>query len=919
MKIFSFIFFSLLLFLQTIFAESAVLPFRKPVDFFSSEEYKGNKRIWDVEMNDMGLVYIAASEQLCIFDGIEWESYQANGCLRDLYFDASSKRMYAAGDNFFGYYLTDDCNLPEFNLLYHNDDNTHFLNFWKIIPKNNYLYVQTHEDVYIFNLHDNELTKCFSSEQGNIWYIFDGGDRIFGQADNELFYIQGDTVTFSGLKEQDRIVEVKATDEGIKYITEFGGIRKFKEGVSVNLFPELNKHLSRMRVFSARIMDNGNYLLGTVLDGAYVVGSDGKILERINEDFGLHYSTVLSLTEDGYDNYWFGFDGGLVKYSSNSSEMFYTSRNQNIGDVYSSIICDDILVLGTNKGLYWVDSESVSHSVPGINGVVWTIIDCGEFLSIVLDDNLYTLYPDGQINKILSNVWRLSEWKGIDNLYYCSDKEGIILLEKKNGKLQIRNRLYSKEPYYRVPLKNDSMGDLWVDGLWGGVQRIILDREKRKIIKDRFYPVGDEQSMTLSHWVDNQIVFSQGSDCYVYDRDKDRIIKSNYYSNICHLFQNGAFSLLEKNNLYFNFCQNKFGIVSRNADTLSVVSSSCFRPEDYNYSENYSCFSELNDSLIVIGCNNGVAVYNARVVEPTSADLCLYQCSYQKKGDIYYIKTKDAGVLSFPYNANDIRIRMIGLVPMRSVFYSLDNGDTISMNNSSTVVIPYLSHGYHNIVFKDGSGKVIFTLNLKRNEHWAYSWWFVLLVIIILSILSICLITYINHRSEVLKRKYALKQQEMMESQRIKFENVKLSMELKERNARLTSVAINDITVNNILKNIENALDQAASESSDIKNAIRPVKKLVNNYYRENGSWSAFEAYFNGIYDGFLDRLKATYPQLSQNEIKICSYIRMGMSTKEIASLMNIEVISAESARYRLRKNMGLSRPESLTETISKI
>ena len=73
------------------------------------------------------------------------------------------------------------------------------------------------------------------------------------------------------------------------------------------------------------------------------------------------------------------------------------------------------------------------------------------------------------------------------------------------------------------------------------------------------------------------------------------------------------------------------------------------------------------------------------------------------------------------------------------------------------------------------------------------------------------------------------------------------------------------------------------------------------------------------VYDGFIDRLKQKYPHLTQNDIKICSYIRMGMSSKEIASLMNIEVISAQSARYRLIKNMGLSQEDSLSDIISKI
>ena len=157
MRYFAFIYLFLLVFTRTVPAVSSPLPFSKPVDYFPGDQYKGNKRVWDVELNDTGLTFVAASEQLCIFDGMEWESYQANGCIRDLYFDSSSGRMYTAGDNFFGYYEIDDCNLPVFNLLYHNEDNTQFQNFWKIIPKNDILYIQTHEDVYSYRLTDGSL------------------------------------------------------------------------------------------------------------------------------------------------------------------------------------------------------------------------------------------------------------------------------------------------------------------------------------------------------------------------------------------------------------------------------------------------------------------------------------------------------------------------------------------------------------------------------------------------------------------------------------------------------------------------------------------------------------------------------------------------------------------------------------------
>ena len=74
--------------------------------------------------------------------------------------------------------------------------------------------------------------------------------------------------------------------------------------------------------------------------------------------------------------------------------------------------------------------------------------------------------------------------------------------------------------------------------------------------------------------------------------------------------------------------------------------------------------------------------------------------------------------------------------------------------------------------------------------------------------------------------------------------------------------------------------------------------------------------------DGLEERAKlsgAAKLNLTNNDMKICAYVKLGMSTKEIAELMNIEISSAESARYRLRKNMGLAQSDSLTEIVSKI
>lgn len=901
------------------FAAAVELPLFKHLENISSNTYGGNKRVWDIEFSDNGTIFVAASEQLCVWDGMDWHSYKSCGCIRDLYFDKESSRLYASGDNYFGYWFQDEYGRFVFSPLYYSDDNLNRQFFWKIIPQGNRLYVQTHENIYYYSLNENKLGDALAT--GHVGYIFsDGGDSIFGQVDGILYHFQDDEATSTGIRENDRIVEVRCDGDDIIYITELGGVRRLHNGISYDVFPKLNKTMQQQRVFSAKILDDGSYILGTVLDGAYVVSPDGVVTEHFNEENGMNYSTVLCMTCTGNGDFWFGLDGGVAYYDSKASDLLYYSKNKNIGYVYSSVFWNGHLYLGTNKGLYMVDSNRESSLVPDMTGVTWRLANCGEFMVAEIDNVIYAIYPNGHYEKIISNIWKFSSWEGIDNLYYCSDNDGIILLEKKDGKLAVRNRLENCKGFSRVPLKNDNMGNLWVDGLWGGVQRLALDKDKRRVVKSKFYPVGDKNTIVLAHYIDHQVVFTSKRECYVYDRDEDTVKCSAFYSNICRHFDSDIYSFYQQGNLYFNFAGGKMGVVARSGDTCSYLSGVFSRYEDFDFSENCSLFTELNDSLAAIGCNNGLILYNTNINNHHDyPPVRIVQFRYDVKGKTDYSSVKDNDDVIVPYNATNLTIQLSGLSKNRTVYYSIDGHGKCLIRKHSYINLPYLSPGSHHICIYNGTGDLLLSMEMKIRSHWTRSWWFLLTTIVLSLFIILFFLMILKHRTVVLKRKYSLKQAEMMERERIKYENEKLSLALHERNAKLTTLAINDITVNNMLKEIENELNKASEGSNEIRTAVRPVKKVIERYFRENGSWEAFETYFNGVYDGFFDRLKTKYPQLTQNEVKICSYIRLGMSTKEIASLMNIEVSSAESARYRLRKNMGLASNESLSNLISGI
>ena len=95
---------------------------------------------------------------------------------------------------------------------------------------------------------------------------------------------------------------------------------------------------------------------------------------------------------------------------------------------------------------------------------------------------------------------------------------------------------------------------------------------------------------------------------------------------------------------------------------------------------------------------------------------------------------------------------------------------------------------------------------------------------------------------------------------------------------------------------------------------INRLSDKIRHNIDEEESWKKLEDNFNIVHNNFMTRLKDRYPNLSSNDLKLAAYIRMDLLTKEIAPLLNISERGLESARFRLRKKLGLGRNESLSE-----
>ncbi|MGB5264155.1 MAG: LuxR C-terminal-related transcriptional regulator, partial [Lutimonas sp.] len=103
------------------------------------------------------------------------------------------------------------------------------------------------------------------------------------------------------------------------------------------------------------------------------------------------------------------------------------------------------------------------------------------------------------------------------------------------------------------------------------------------------------------------------------------------------------------------------------------------------------------------------------------------------------------------------------------------------------------------------------------------------------------------------------------------------------------------------------------------KNLIKPVIKIIDKSLNHDDDWEFFQEAFNNADKDFLQRVKNEYPNLTPNDLRLCAYLRLNLSSKEIAPLLNISYKSVEIKRYRLRKKMELSNEDNLVERILEI
>jgi DNA-binding CsgD family transcriptional regulator len=177
-----------------------------------------------------------------------------------------------------------------------------------------------------------------------------------------------------------------------------------------------------------------------------------------------------------------------------------------------------------------------------------------------------------------------------------------------------------------------------------------------------------------------------------------------------------------------------------------------------------------------------------------------------------------------------------------------------------------------------------------------------------------------NEQKKIFEAETIEKKREIKE-----LKNQQLQYELRHKSQELASSTMNIIRKNEMLYEMMDNISKVTEEirnnpqSNNILMRLSKMEKTIKQNIESDDNWKKFEENFDLVYENYLKRLGEMYPELSTSDKRLCAYLKMDLSSKDIAPLLNMSIRSVEMSRYRLRKKMGLDREVNLSEFLQRL
>lgn len=908
-------------------------------------DFGGGSQSYELTQDANGFVFAANNDGLLMFNGSEWNCFKQpnRSILRSI--EVEDTRIYAGGQNELGYFTPETnhelkyvslleklpetvSNIEEVWNIDHVED--------KLVVRCSHHLLQIDNDSITVLLNDPRLSSSFMLEDD---YYYQLGDSIFNLTENQFVFLTPD---------QDRCIGLIKTELDTLMVLASNGLAS-----------SIGEITSSAMVLNELLINSGvNAVQPTSKGYAFATRRGGLILTNhlllpqrqytVNE--GLQRNDVIAVFEDRHHDLWVGMSNG-IDYIEESSPFKYSHPDSFLlGAGHAVAEYQNELYFGTSNGLFKAipqeDGQTKYELIEGTVGQVYGLDVIGDNLWVGHQVGAF-VYNGSAVQKIENSygVWTHFEIPNNPDHVMAGHYNGLYIFAKQQNSWVLEKQLEGFAESSRIGCY---AGDFtwWISHPYKGAWKIILDENNLNIKSSTFYGKTKGFPSDLGIYVsavNDLTLFTSEEGIYTYDALRDSIRPmenwdTNTDQHYLRVFGNDYNSIWAVTDQRVEFIDVVESPVSK---SIAVHPISRLKQDlvagfelMYTYDENHviagteSGFAHIHLPTLLLSLDESPRLLVTSVEDMSQNDSTVYSAlnDVRENGTLQLEKSSTSLRFNFTCTSfHDVK-ELYYEVYLEGLETDWTSSET-SFNKEYTNLEPG-AYTFH-VRAIDHSGNVRneieFPLTIAAPWHQTR---LALIIAITLGLISLTLMVLVPRR-KFEREKNELVQQKEQELTDQKEESVQVIDELKSqrlqdelsfKNKELASATMHLVQKGQILQSVRDSLKQLdlkALEKSESQ--IRRIVKVINEDIRLDNNWEQFERHFDQVHVDFLKRLRKKYPKLTANDHKLCAYLRMTLSTKEIATIMNISVRGVEISRYRLRKKLELDADVKLSEFIQTI
>lgn len=906
------------------------------IEHFSPQDYQAGTQNWDIVEHANGWIYVANNYGLLETDGTRWKLYGIHNAtaIRSLVL-GDDGAIYVGGTDEFGVFRSDGLGGLRYENLTLNipERYRHFGEVWRLQIDNNHLYVQTRHYIFIYNEYGNVevLDPGAIIYESLVWegnlYLATSRD-IYVQSGGRLHALRGAEC----LRNAVVCGMLPFVDKGIIIATDFHGLYIYDGKTIQRFYTEADDYISENQLYTMAISDH-QIALGTVQGGLVITDEMGGNCNYINRDGGLQNNTILCVLFDTRNNIWMGLDNGIDLAKTANPILFYRDQNVDYGSGYTAVEYQGKLYFGTNQGLYCSVNPQVSlNFVEGSQGQVWGLVEVGNTLFCCHNRGLF-MVDDDILTSLECNdgVWKilpLSDSSAVVGTY-----AGFYHLNQSTTgewQLQYLDGFSETALYFTI----DAKQNIWLLTS-RGVERLTIDLSRNKVVAELIIEQNSAPRVYSLTTYRGNVLITSDDYCAVVDTNGVFSADTQIFND---LSGNRRYLNVEEDinhNVWYIY-DNRVAVRLYDNHSQSYLDESIIW---YAPSQFIGGFTNLKKSIrggVLVGGVDGfyylrtqddhtqqtANIYVRQIISLNNPSNILYGESYDFAPYPVIIPPQERAFRIYFGSSQTISETLM----FRTRLYPLEETFTPWQQtpHRDFIVLPAGGDFQLDIEMLTTSTGEIITRSLPiRLLYPFYLTWWAKSFYILLIIGLFCLVVWkIYQRVQRSKRQLTeMKNQEIYQQQLriLQLENEKAQFDLRNKSQELSNMLLSEANRKEwnaeVLNDIRRIVDYLnTNRVAEAKIKIQQLQYRLARNGETSVNWKRFEENFDIVNNQFVTRLSIRYPWISKQERKLCVYIHIGLSSKEIAPLLNISIRAVEMMRYRIRNKMELDSSISLKQ-----